>query len=176
MENSFFKVLSTCPYITFTQCTALQPNIWFAFLIVMQVMILSFEGADLIYDAYLFVQVLVTASKTLSSQGLVTEEEAEKLTWNIISQMWRTYGEVYHAQEWLGLDNIPEGGALVVYYHGSPLPMDYCGLVAEMWLRRHRKVHSVVDRSLMQMPGIHNLRNQFKLTSGTVDSCAEVLA
>ena len=32
--------------------TALQPNIWFAFLIVMQVMILSFEGADLIFDAY----------------------------------------------------------------------------------------------------------------------------
>ena len=118
----------------------------------------------------------MTASTSLVSQELITEEEAEILTRNICAKIWRTYGEVYHGQEWLGLDNIPEGGALVVYYHGSPLPMDYCGLVAEMWLRRHRKVHSVVDRSLMQMPGIHNLRNQFQLTSGTVDSCAEVLA
>ena len=111
---------------------------------------------------------------TLVSQEIITEDEAEILTRNICARIWRTYGEVYHGQEWIGLDNIPEDGALIVYYHG-PVPVDYFGLVAEMWLRRNKTVHSVVDRSLMQIPYMENLRKQFNLFPGTVDSCAEVL-
>ena len=105
---------------------------------------------------------------------MMTEEEAEMLTRNICARIWRTYGEVYHGQEWIGLDNIPEDGALIVYYHG-PVPVDYFGLVAEMWLRRNKTVHSVVDRSLMQIPYMENLRKQFNLFPGTVDSCADIL-
>ena len=61
---------------------------------------------------------------TLVSQEIITEDEAEILTRNICARIWRTYGEVYHGQEWIGLDNIPEDGALIVYYHG-PVPVDY---------------------------------------------------
>ena len=120
------------------------------------------------------IQVLVTASMTLVSQEMITEDEAEILTRNICARIWRTYGEVYHGQEWIGLDNIPEGGALIIYYHG-PIQVDYFGLVAEMWLRRNKAVHSVVDRALMAIPFLENLRNRFNCFAGTVDSCAEVL-
>ena len=53
--------------------------------------------------------------------------------------------------------------------------MDYFGLIAELWLRKGREVHSVVDRSLMLIPGMDNLRKQMNLFPGTVDSCAELL-
>ena len=52
--------------------------------------------------------------------------------------------QVYHGQEWEGLENIPEDdGALIIYYHGA-VPVDYFGLVAEIWLRQGRAVSSVV--------------------------------
>ena len=152
--------------------TALQPNILLALFMVMQVNFIFFSRSWLLN--FFSLQVLVTGSMTLVSQEIITEDEAELLTRNICARIWRTYGEVYHGQEWIGFDNIPEDGALIVYYHG-PVPVDYFGLVAEMWLRRNKTVHSVVDRSLMQIPYMENLRKQFNLFPGTVDSCAEVL-
>ena len=152
--------------------TALQPNILLALFMVMQVIFIFFSRSWLLN--FFSLQVLVTGSMTLVSQEIITEDEAELLTRNICARIWRTYGEVYHGQEWIGFDNIPEDGALIVYYHG-PVPVDYFGLVAEMWLRRNKTVHSVVDRSLMQIPYMENLRKQFNLFPGTVDSCAEVL-
>ena len=53
--------------------------------------------------------------------------------------------QIYHGQEWFGFENIPDGGALIIYYHGV-VPVDYFGLIAEMWLREKKVVHSVVDR------------------------------
>ena len=53
--------------------------------------------------------------------------------------------------------------------------MDYFCLVAELWLQRGREVHSVVDRSLMQIPYMDNLRKHMKLFPGTVDTCADLL-
>ena len=81
---------------------------------------------------------------------------------------------MYHGQEWIGLDNIPDDGALIVYYHGV-VPVDYFGLISEIWLQKQRFVHSVVDRSLMQIPYMDNLRTKMNLFPGTVDSCAELL-
>ena len=83
--------------------------------------------------------------------------------------------QVYHGQEWHGLENIPEqDGALIIYYHGV-VPVDYYGLVGEIWLSKGRVVSSVVDRSLMQVPLMENFRTHFKLFPGSVDSCAELL-
>ena len=91
--------------------------------------------------------------------------------WQIVT-FWL---QVYHGQEWHGLENIPEqDGALIIYYHGV-VPVDYYGLVGEIWLSKGRVVSSVVDRSLMQVPLMENFRTHFKLFAGTVDSCAELL-
>ena len=73
------------------------------------------------------------------------------------------------------MENIPDtGGALIIYYHGV-VPVDYYGLIGEIWLSKGRVVSSVVDRSLMQVPLMDNLRKHFKLFPGTVDSCSELL-
>ena len=73
------------------------------------------------------------------------------------------------------MENIPEqDGALIIYYHGV-VPVDYYGLIGEIWLSKGRVVSSVVDRSLMQVPLMENFRTHFKLFPGSVDSCAELL-
>ena len=65
---------------------------------------------------------------------------------------------MYHGQEWIGLENIPnEDGALIIYYHGA-VPVDYFGLVGEVWLSKQRVVSSVVDRSLMQVSDIDSMK------------------
>jgi len=135
--------------------TVLQPNI---------LLILFFVKSAIINSALAMVE-----------RGLVEEEEATMRARNTCAKIWRLYGKVYHGQEWEGLENIPEDdGALIIYYHGA-VPVDYFGLVAEIWLRQGRAVSSVVDRSLMQIPLMENFRNHFKLFPGTVDSCAELL-
>ena len=63
---------------------------------------------------------------------------------------------------------------LCSYYHG-PVPVDYFCLIAELWLERGRRVHSVVDKALMQIPGMDGLRKHLNLFPGTVDTCAELL-
>ena len=82
--------------------------------------------------------------------------------------------EVYHGQEWLGVENIPDDGALIIYYHGV-VPVDYFGLVAEIWLRKGKEVSSVVDRSLMEIPYMDGIREAFNLFPGTIDTCSDLL-
>ena len=74
----------------------------------------------------------------------------------------------------MGFENIPDDGALIIYYHGV-VPVDYFGLVGEIWLRKGKLVSSVVDRSLMKMPGMDDLREVFNLFPGTVDTCSALL-
>ena len=52
--------------------------------------------------------------------------------------------------------------------------MDHLALVGKIWFSRGRFISSVVDRTIMQGPGLENLRTHLKLFSGIVDSCAEL--
>ena len=47
--------------------------------------------------------------------------------------------------------------ALIVWYHG-PIPVDYMGLVARIYLSSGRKVWSVVDKVLQYLPGLEMFR------------------
>ena len=73
------------------------------------------------------------------------------------------------------MENIPEeDGALIIYYHG-PVPVDYFGLIAELWLQKGRVVHSVVDRSLAQMPFWHEVESHLRVTSAGKGYCVDLL-
>ena len=54
--------------------------------------------------------------------------------------------------EVVGVENIPKGGALLVYYHGA-LPIDFYHFTNYMMRLRGRKVHIVGDRFLLKVPG-----------------------
>jgi len=129
---------------------------------------------NLVLVLFLLQSAIVTASQSLVDRGLLPQEEGLNKARTLCARVWRMYGRVYHGQEWIGLHNIPKEGALIIYYHGV-LPVDYYGLIAELWLSQGRQVASVVDRSLMQIPAMASLRAAFRLFPGTVDECADLL-
>ncbi|XP_055633734.1 transmembrane protein 68-like [Toxorhynchites rutilus septentrionalis] len=70
---------------------------------------------------------------------------------------------------------LPEDGpALIIYYQGA-IPIDMYYLVARVYLKRSRLVHTVGDRFLEKLPGWPFLARVMKIGPGTVQSCATVL-
>eukprot|EP00091_Calanus_sinicus_P005292 TRINITY_DN15728_c0_g1_i1.p1 TRINITY_DN15728_c0_g1~~TRINITY_DN15728_c0_g1_i1.p1 ORF type:complete len:275 (-),score=61.12 TRINITY_DN15728_c0_g1_i1:443-1267(-) len=87
-----------------------------------------------------------------------TGNNAVKTARRIVSKMWSSYLYLWHGQTFRGLENIPRTGrAIIVWYHG-PMPVDYMGLVAEVFRRDGRVINSVVDRSLHYVPGLGRFR------------------
>ena len=80
-----------------------------------------------------------------------------------------------HNQTFTGLENIPaKGPALLVWYHG-PIPVDYFGLIAEVFKRDGRVINSVVDRCLYCMPGLGNFIKVLKCGALSKVNCASLL-
>ena len=48
-----------------------------------------------------------------------------------------------------------------MWYHG-PLPVDYIGLVSQIYLEKERRVYSVVDRCLAFMPMLQMFREHLR--------------
>ncbi|XP_050030671.1 DGAT1/2-independent enzyme synthesizing storage lipids [Dermacentor andersoni] len=92
-----------------------------------------------------------------------------------LALLWSGHGRVWHGYEVQGIENIPDtGGALLVYYHGA-LPLDYYYLVASCLLHKRRLIRGVGDRFLFMVPGFKILTEVFKVSPGTVQSCAQVM-
>ena len=82
---------------------------------------------------------------------------------------------LWHSHTILGLENIPShGGAVIVWYHG-PVPVDYLGLVARIYLTTGRKVWSVVDRCLHYLPGLEMFATHLRCGSYSKVSVAGLL-
>lgn len=92
-----------------------------------------------------------------------------------LALLWSGHGRVWHGYEVQGMENIPDtGGALLVYYHGA-LPIDYYYLLASCLLHKRRLIRAVGDRFLFMVPGFKILTEVFKVSPGTVQSCAQVM-
>uniref|UniRef100_A0A6M2CYB8 Putative phosphate acyltransferase n=1 Tax=Rhipicephalus microplus TaxID=6941 RepID=A0A6M2CYB8_RHIMP len=92
-----------------------------------------------------------------------------------LALLWSGHGRVWHGYEVQGMENIPDtGGALIVYYHGA-LPLDYYYLLASCLLHKRRLIRAVGDRFLFMVPGFKILTEVFKVSPGTVQSCAQVM-
>jgi len=118
---------------------------------------------------------ILKGALAFADQKLIEKEEAITNAKAVCSHIWRVYARLYHGQEWEGFENIPRsGGALIIYFHGS-IQVDYFALVAEIFLRMDRSVHNVVDRFLMDIPGLDEVREHFNMFPGTREECTEVL-
>ncbi len=54
--------------------------------------------------------------------------------------------------EIIGVENIPPGGALLVYYHGA-VPIDFYYICSHILLYEGRLINPVGDRFLFKIPG-----------------------
>lgn len=63
--------------------------------------------------------------------------------------------------EIIGIENIPPGGALLVYYHGA-VPIDFYYICSHILLYKGRLINPVGDRFLFKIPGELAKRVDFK--------------
>ncbi|XP_050671515.1 transmembrane protein 68 isoform X2 [Leptidea sinapis] len=91
-----------------------------------------------------------------------------------VCALWDAHGWLWHGYDICGLENIPDGPFLVIYYHGA-LPIDMYYFIARMMLFKRRHIHTVADRFLFKIPGWRSLLELLCVIPGTVQECAAVL-
>jgi len=103
-----------------------------------------------------------------------SERDLERVARDIIATMWLVMGQLWFGYEVHGLENLPEGPALIVYYHGA-LPVDYYFFLAYMTVHRQRTPLSVVDLFMFKLWGVGTILKMVRATPGTVEGCAKDL-
>ncbi|XP_033011129.1 transmembrane protein 68-like isoform X1 [Lacerta agilis] len=88
--------------------------------------------------------------------------------------LWDMYGTVWHGYEVHGMDKVPEGPGLVVFYHGA-FPLDYFYFVSRLYLQTGRLCQSVVDYHFSKIPGIKLFYKVHGLTHDGREECVEIL-
>ncbi|XP_026548324.1 transmembrane protein 68-like isoform X1 [Notechis scutatus] len=91
-----------------------------------------------------------------------------------VAHLWDMYGTVWHGYEIHGMDKIPEGPGLIVFYHGA-FPLDYYYFVSRLYLRTGRFCCTVVDYHFSKIPGIKLFYNVEGLTHNGRRECADIL-
>ncbi|XP_050794883.1 transmembrane protein 68-like isoform X2 [Gopherus flavomarginatus] len=73
-----------------------------------------------------------------------------------------------------GMEKIPEGPGLIVYYHGA-IPIDYCYFICNLYIQTGRLCYSVVDHLFCKLPGIELLFNLLPTVHSGRDESVEIL-
>uniref|UniRef100_A0A8D0BUD8 Phospholipid/glycerol acyltransferase domain-containing protein n=1 Tax=Salvator merianae TaxID=96440 RepID=A0A8D0BUD8_SALMN len=106
------------------------------------------------------------------------EEDYLSTSWDTgrraVSYLWDMYSTVWHGYEVHGMDKVPEGPGLFVFYHGA-FPLDYFYFVSKLYLQTGRLCHSVVDYHFSKIPGIKLFYKVHGLTQNGRTECAEIL-
>ncbi|XP_020668631.3 DGAT1/2-independent enzyme synthesizing storage lipids [Pogona vitticeps] len=104
---------------------------------------------------------------------------------DIKSEQWRkprkmlalvsdVVGKLLHGYEVCGIENLPEGPAILLYYHGA-LTVDYYLLVLRIYRLTGRFCYSVVDHLLFNMPGLQRYFHINYCSHPTREDCVELL-
>lgn len=102
----------------------------------------------------------------------VSRKEWERARYWMASAM-TMLGKVLHGYQVYGLENLPEGPGLIIYYHGG-LPVDYPFFVYKVYLTTGRFPKAVIDNFLHYLPGSALLRKILGI-SKTREQCVEML-
>ncbi|XP_034285686.1 monoacylglycerol/Diacylglycerol O-acyltransferase-like isoform X2 [Pantherophis guttatus] len=91
-----------------------------------------------------------------------------------VAHLWDMYSTLWHGYEIHGMDKVPEGPGLIVFYHGA-FPLDYFYFVSRLYLRTGRFCRTVVDYHFSKIPGIKLFYNVEGLTHNGRTECTEIL-
>ncbi|XP_063156034.1 DGAT1/2-independent enzyme synthesizing storage lipids-like [Candoia aspera] len=92
----------------------------------------------------------------------------------IMANILDLYGKIWHGYEIIGMEHLPEGPGLIVFYHGA-MVFDFAFFVAKFYANTGRLVHSVIHCFFHLIPGIKLF---FKVTGcieGNQANCVELL-
>ncbi|XP_068022829.1 DGAT1/2-independent enzyme synthesizing storage lipids-like isoform X2 [Melanerpes formicivorus] len=91
-----------------------------------------------------------------------------------IASFWDIYARVWHGYELHGVENLPEGPGIVVYYHGA-IPIDYLYFLSRLFLWKKRLCLSVADHFVFRLPGLKLLLEVTGVMPGTKEECLVAL-
>ncbi|XP_027745327.1 transmembrane protein 68-like [Empidonax traillii] len=87
-----------------------------------------------------------------------------------IASFWDIYARIWHGYELHGVENLPEGPGILVYYHGA-IPIDYLYFLSRLFLWKKRLCLSVADHFVFRLPGLKLLLAVTGVIPGTREEC-----
>ncbi|XP_048696647.2 DGAT1/2-independent enzyme synthesizing storage lipids isoform X7 [Caretta caretta] len=69
----------------------------------------------------------------------------------MVATLWDGHARIWHGYEVHGLEKIPEGPGLVVFYHGAT-PIDYFYFLAKLLILKNRMCYTVADHFVFKLP------------------------
>ncbi|XP_054840518.1 transmembrane protein 68-like [Eublepharis macularius] len=103
-----------------------------------------------------------------------SSNELQQKCFLVLAYLWDSFGKIWHGYELHGLENIPDGPALVIYYHAA-LPIDYIFFITRLFLQRKIICHTVVDRFVFKLPGYKRLLETLCMFTGMKKDCLSLL-
>ncbi|NXC41596.1 TMM68 protein, partial [Penelope pileata] len=91
-----------------------------------------------------------------------------------VASCWDIYARIWHGYELHGVENLPEGPGIVVYYHGA-IPIDYLYFLSRLFLWKKRICLSVADHFVFRLPGLKLLLGVTGVMPGTREKCLSAL-
>uniref|UniRef100_A0A8C5JAM7 Transmembrane protein 68 n=1 Tax=Junco hyemalis TaxID=40217 RepID=A0A8C5JAM7_JUNHY len=91
-----------------------------------------------------------------------------------IAGFWDIYARIWHGYELHGVENIPQGPGLVVFYHGAT-PVDYIYFTARLHIMNKRHCSVVADHFVFRVPGFRILLDVFGVIHGPKEACVRTL-
>ncbi|XP_059580070.1 monoacylglycerol/Diacylglycerol O-acyltransferase [Alligator mississippiensis] len=91
-----------------------------------------------------------------------------------LAYFWDLYARIWYGYELHGLKNIPEGPALLIYYHAA-IPSDLMFFLARYFILKRRLCSSVTDHVVHKIPGLKTCLESLKFLHGTREECMNAL-
>ncbi|XP_036259898.1 transmembrane protein 68-like isoform X1 [Molothrus ater] len=92
----------------------------------------------------------------------------------MLATIWDGHGRIWHGYELHGVENIPQGPGLVVFYHGAT-PVDYIYFTARLHIMKKRRCSVVADHFVFRVPGFRILLDVFGVIHGPKEACVRTL-
>nr|XP_056710892.1 transmembrane protein 68-like [Euleptes europaea] len=105
-------------------------------------------------------------------------EDVSRKEWDrpkhLLASAMTMLGKVLHGYELCGIENLPKGPGLIIYYHGA-LPIDYAFFYYKVYLTTGRFCSSVVDKFLYNLPSAKLFQRICGGVCKTKQECVEML-
>ncbi|XP_053098749.1 transmembrane protein 68-like isoform X2 [Hemicordylus capensis] len=93
---------------------------------------------------------------------------------HMVATLWTGHGRIWNGYEVHGMENIPDGPALIIFYHGAT-PVDFFYLLSNILIKKKRIIHVVADHFVFSMPGFKLLLDVFDVLHGSQEECIKAL-
>ncbi|XP_042320375.1 transmembrane protein 68-like [Sceloporus undulatus] len=130
--------------------------------------------ALLFYFVYCFMSFYLYLYKKIYNMP----EDMQNNLWDnprhVVSYILCQIGRIFHDYEVIGMENVPKGPGIIVFYHGA-FGNDYGFFISNLYSKTGRLCHSVTDNIMYLLPGLRPLLNVLCLTRGRKAECLEIL-